>query len=207
MPGPQRDIRVKEVADLDAVDRQIIAILSRDGRTTNADLAASLGVAPSTAHTRMRSLVDRGIITGFHASVDHQRLGRGLQAMIGVALRPGARFDEIDAISRNTFRRAGYPNVELGAGLVRNIISPYWGRIQAEMRAVAVVQHVKDVVAMFQRAFARWPDVSEVNRWQQATRYLAQLHGVAEADILGSQTVWQEIAHAIFNTKEFIYIE
>ena len=99
MPGPQRDIRVKEVADLDAVDRQIIAILSRDGRTTNADLAASLGVAPSTAHTRMRSLVDRGIITGFHASVDHQRLGRGLQAMIGVALRPGARHDSIVAFA------------------------------------------------------------------------------------------------------------
>ena len=61
--------------------------------------------------------------------------------------------------------------------------------------------------AMFQRAFARWPDVSEVNRWQQATRDLAELHGVAEADILSSQAVWQEIAHAIFNTKEFIYIE
>ena len=99
MPGPQRDIRVKEVADLDAVDKQIIAILSRDGRTTNADLAAALGVAPSTAHTRMRSLVDRGIITGFHASVDHQRLGRGLQAMIGVALRPGARHDSIVAFA------------------------------------------------------------------------------------------------------------
>tara|TARA_B100001123_G_C14793229_1_gene821306 strand:- start:318 stop:665 length:348 start_codon:yes stop_codon:yes gene_type:complete len=47
----------------------------------------------------MRSLVDRGIITGFHASVDHQRLGRGLQAMIGVALRPGARHDSIVAFA------------------------------------------------------------------------------------------------------------
>ena len=99
MPGPQRDMRVRDLAELDAIDKQIIAILSRDGRTTNADLAAALGVAPSTAHTRMRSLVDRGIITGFHASVDHQRLGRGLQAMIGVALRPGARHDSIVAFA------------------------------------------------------------------------------------------------------------
>ena len=99
MPGSQRDMRVRDLAELDAIDKQIIAILSRDGRTTNADLAAALGVAPSTAHTRMRSLVDRGIITGFHASVDHQRLGRGLQAMIGVALRPGARHDSIVAFA------------------------------------------------------------------------------------------------------------
>ena len=99
MPGSQRDMRVRDLAELDAIDKQVIAILSRDGRTTNADLAAALGVAPSTAHTRMRSLVDRGIITGFHASVDHQRLGRGLQAMIGVALRPGARHDSIVAFA------------------------------------------------------------------------------------------------------------
>ena len=99
MPGPQRDMRVRDLAELDAIDKQVIAILSRDGRTTNADLAAALGVAPSTAHTRMRSLVDCGIITGFHASVDHQRLGRGLQAMIGVALRPGARHDSIVAFA------------------------------------------------------------------------------------------------------------
>ena len=99
MPGSQRDMRVRDLAELDAIDKQIIAILSRDGRTTNADLAAALGVAPSTAHTRMRSLVDRGIITGFHASVDHQRLGRGLQAMIGGALRPGARHDSIVAFA------------------------------------------------------------------------------------------------------------
>ena len=99
MPGPQRDMRVRDLAELDAIDKQVIAILSRDGRTTNADLAAAMGVAPSTAHTRMRSLVDRGIITGFHASVDHQRLGRGLQAMIGVALRPGARHDSIVAFA------------------------------------------------------------------------------------------------------------
>lgn len=99
MPAPQRDTRAKEPAELDSVDKQIIAILSRDGRTTNADLAAALGVAPSTAHARMRSLVERGIVTGFHASVDHQRLGRGLQAMIGVALRPGARHDSIVAFA------------------------------------------------------------------------------------------------------------
>lgn len=87
-----KDLRSNEI---DRIDERIIAILSSDGRTTNADLAAALDLAPSTAHARTRSLVERGIITGFHASVDYERLGRGLQAMIGVALRPGARHDSI----------------------------------------------------------------------------------------------------------------
>ena len=48
MPGPQRDMRVRDLAELDAIDKQVIAILSRDGRTTNADLAAALGAVDYT---------------------------------------------------------------------------------------------------------------------------------------------------------------
>ena len=60
---------------------------------------------------------------------------------------------------------------------------------------------------MFQRAYARAPDEEELGRWRQAARELAVLHGVEPGDLLSSQQVWQEIAHAIFNTKEFIYIK
>ena len=90
-----RQPKIVRTAELDDLDARMVAILERDGRITNADLAAALDVAPSTAHARMRSLVERGVIRGFHASVDHNRLGRGLQAMIGVTLRPGARHDSI----------------------------------------------------------------------------------------------------------------
>lgn len=81
--------------ELDETDQRIVEILERDGRITNADLAAALDIAPSTAHARTRSLMERGVITGFHASVDHRRLGRGLQAIIGVTLRGGTRHDSI----------------------------------------------------------------------------------------------------------------
>ncbi|WP_309103475.1 Lrp/AsnC family transcriptional regulator [Microbacterium sp.] len=80
---------------LDAVDAQIVSLLTADGRMTNAELAGRLGVAPSTAHARLRSLCDRGVITGFHASVDERALGAGLQAVIGVSLRPSARRESI----------------------------------------------------------------------------------------------------------------
>ncbi|WP_261166603.1 Lrp/AsnC family transcriptional regulator [Microbacterium sp. Marseille-Q6965] len=94
--GGPKNLRTVE---LDETDQRIVEILERDGRITNADLAAALDIAPSTAHARTRSLVERGVITGFHASVDHRRLGRGLQAIIGVTLRGGTRHDSIVAFA------------------------------------------------------------------------------------------------------------
>lgn len=84
---------------LDEIDARIVRLLGADGRMTNAELAATLGVAPSTAHARLRSLIERGVITGFHASVDERTLGAGLQAIIGVSLRPSARRESIVAFA------------------------------------------------------------------------------------------------------------
>lgn len=80
---------------LDPTDARIVQLLAGDGRMTNAELAGHLGVAPSTAHARLRALIDRGVITGFHASVDERMLGAGLQAIIGVTLRPSGRRESI----------------------------------------------------------------------------------------------------------------
>nr|WP_307220471.1 Lrp/AsnC family transcriptional regulator [Microbacterium sp. SORGH_AS_0888] len=89
---------------LDDIDRSIVDILADDARITNADLAARIGAAPSTTHARVRALVQRGVLTGFHAGIDHRRLGRGLQAMVGVTLRPGARHDSILAFTEEVRR-------------------------------------------------------------------------------------------------------
>jgi DNA-binding Lrp family transcriptional regulator len=86
-------------AALDTTDRAILEVLARTGRISNAQLADEVGMAPSTVHQRLRSLVDRGVITGFHASIDQRSLGLGLQAMIGVTLRPGARQESIEAFA------------------------------------------------------------------------------------------------------------
>ncbi len=76
---------------LDQVDRAILAELERDGRQSNKDLAARVGVAPSTCHARVRALRASGVLRGFTAQVDPQALGRGLQAIIAVRLQAAAR--------------------------------------------------------------------------------------------------------------------
>ena len=76
---------------LDAVDAVLVAELERDARMPNNALAAAAGIAPSTCLGRVRSLVERGVIRGFHADIDPAAIGRSLQAMISVRLQPNAR--------------------------------------------------------------------------------------------------------------------
>lgn len=92
MPAGERnphDIRGPEA--LDEVDRSILAALAADGRMSNAALAETVGVAPSTSLARVRSLTDRGVITGFRATIDPRAVGRDMQALISVGIRAGAR--------------------------------------------------------------------------------------------------------------------
>lgn len=85
----------------DAFDAQLIDHLRRDARATNRQLARSAGIAESTAHARVRRLEQRGVIAGYEAVVRQEALGRGLQALIGVTLRPGARQVSINDFSES----------------------------------------------------------------------------------------------------------
>jgi DNA-binding Lrp family transcriptional regulator len=76
---------------VDEVDAAIIERLQADGRLSNRDLAAAVGIAASTCLERVRALRRRGVITGYHASVDLGALNRGLQALIAVQARPLSR--------------------------------------------------------------------------------------------------------------------
>ena len=79
------------IVQLDAIDRQILEHLSEDARMPNNQLAAKLGVAPSTCLTRVRALREAGVLRGFHAEIDLAALGRPLQAMIAIRLAVHAR--------------------------------------------------------------------------------------------------------------------
>ena len=85
-------------SEVDAVDRAMLELLAQDARITNQRLAESVGIAPSTALARLRSLRRRGVIRGFHAEVDLGALGRPLQALVAVRLAVHAR-EQIDAFT------------------------------------------------------------------------------------------------------------
>src|SRR5690554_7206560 len=67
---------------LDAVDRRIVAALGRDARLSVRQLAEQVHISRSAAHARLTRLVDEGVITGFHAAVDREKLGLSLTALV-----------------------------------------------------------------------------------------------------------------------------
>ncbi|MFP2959727.1 Lrp/AsnC family transcriptional regulator [Myxococcus sp. 1LA] len=72
---------------LDRIDRAILTALQKDARLSNKELAAEVGLAPSSCLTRVRKLEAEGFITGYRAELDAKALGLGLQALISVQLR------------------------------------------------------------------------------------------------------------------------
>jgi DNA-binding Lrp family transcriptional regulator len=81
---------------LDRTDRAIVEALQNNARLPNKQLAELVGLAPSTCLERVRALVARGVIAGFHAHVDLAALGRSLEAIHAVRIRPHSR-DNVDA--------------------------------------------------------------------------------------------------------------
>jgi len=69
---------------LDAVDANILTILQGSARTSNAEIARQLGMAPSAILERIRKLEARGIIAGYEAQLDPQALGLELLAFVFV---------------------------------------------------------------------------------------------------------------------------
>jgi DNA-binding Lrp family transcriptional regulator len=76
---------------LDETDLRLLELLREDARTPNIRLAELVGIAPSTCVARVRSLVDRGIISGFTTVVAPAAMGLTLEALISVSIRAGAR--------------------------------------------------------------------------------------------------------------------
>jgi DNA-binding Lrp family transcriptional regulator len=76
---------------LDSVDWALLRVLQDDARTSNRDLAATVHVSPSTSSERVRALKADGVIQGYHAEVDFHALGRHVQALTAVTIRPPSR--------------------------------------------------------------------------------------------------------------------
>jgi DNA-binding Lrp family transcriptional regulator len=72
--------------DLDAIDRRILLELQGDGRMTNVELARRAGISAPPCLRRVRRLEEAGIIRGYHADTDPQRLGFAITFFVIVGL-------------------------------------------------------------------------------------------------------------------------
>lgn len=67
---------------MDGLDRAIVELLRQEGRLSNQDLAARVGLTAAPCLRRVRRLEAEGVITGYSAVVDPVALGRGFEVII-----------------------------------------------------------------------------------------------------------------------------
>jgi DNA-binding Lrp family transcriptional regulator len=67
---------------LDRTDFDILRLLMSNAALSNKQLAADVGLAPSSCHERLKNLRGRGVLLGSHAEVDLKSLGLAVEALL-----------------------------------------------------------------------------------------------------------------------------
>jgi Lrp/AsnC family transcriptional regulator, leucine-responsive regulatory protein len=70
--------------ELDHYDNRILALLQNDARITMAELSRQIKLSQPAVTERVRKLEVTGIITGYHAKVNTEKLGFGIRAMVRI---------------------------------------------------------------------------------------------------------------------------
>jgi Lrp/AsnC family leucine-responsive transcriptional regulator len=92
-------MEMSQTVDLDRIDRNILAALGRNARLSMAELAATVGLSKTPVAARVRKLERDGIIRGYGAIVDRERIGEGHVAFVQVTLSD-TRSAALDAFNK-----------------------------------------------------------------------------------------------------------
>lgn len=71
---------------LDRIDLAMLDHLQRDGRATTVDLSDAVGLSPSPCHRRQKLLEEAGIIRGYVALLDQEKVGLPVSVFVTVEL-------------------------------------------------------------------------------------------------------------------------
>ena len=93
---------------MDAVDREILAVLQEDGRLTLTELADRVRLSLSPCHRRLRALERSGAITGYRACLDAVALGLTFEALVFATMRDSNR----DTLAAFESAVSGIPNIQ-----------------------------------------------------------------------------------------------
>jgi Lrp/AsnC family leucine-responsive transcriptional regulator len=140
--------------DLDAIDRRIIATLQADGRLSNVELAARVGLSPSPCLRRVRALERRGFIDAYRAVLRRARVGLGLTVFVGVKIEGHAN-DRAEAFQDAIVAMPEVVACHLVAGDVDyllEIVVPdlehYQRTLVNKLLALSIIREVRSAIAI-----------------------------------------------------------
>lgn len=77
---------------MDDIDLKILDLLQSNGRIKRNDLAEAVGLSLPAASERLRKLEESGLVTGYHAKLDHRKLGKDITAFVLVTVDSSKHF-------------------------------------------------------------------------------------------------------------------
>ena len=69
---------------MEETDRRIVEALTADGRLSFTELGKLTGLSTSAVHQRVKRLEQRGLITGYRATIDLEQVGLPLSAFVSI---------------------------------------------------------------------------------------------------------------------------
>ncbi|MEQ9289867.1 MAG: Lrp/AsnC family transcriptional regulator [Cyclobacteriaceae bacterium] len=72
---------------LDELDKSILKILQIRGKITNARLSEEIGLSPAPTLERVKRMEQKGIIKSYHAELNSEMLGLGVNTFVQVSLK------------------------------------------------------------------------------------------------------------------------
>jgi Lrp/AsnC family transcriptional regulator, leucine-responsive regulatory protein len=73
---------------VDTIDRKILDLLQGNARLSNAEMAEAVGLTVSSVHERVKKMERKGIIKGYVAVLDPEKLAKPLLAFIRLTVSP-----------------------------------------------------------------------------------------------------------------------
>jgi DNA-binding Lrp family transcriptional regulator len=152
---------------LDRIDRQLLRLLSNDARMSNKELAAAVGLAPSSCHVRLQRLLADGWLQGFHARVRPEAFGIGMRAIVFVRIaRHTATL--LDAFREHVRRLPEVLDVFYVAGSHDFLVHVAVRDVEHLRRLVAerlstheAIGHVETSLVFEHHQRPQWPDYAE----------------------------------------------
>lgn len=137
------------MSDLDAIDRRILALLQKEGRISNAELADRVHLSPSACHRRVQRLEDAGVITGYVALLDARKLHRQTTVFVEITLS-GQADEVLDAFER-------------GVRAIPDVLECHLMAGTADYLLKIVVEDTDDFARIHRQHLARLPGVAQMH--------------------------------------------
>ncbi|MBD9425206.1 Lrp/AsnC family transcriptional regulator [Pseudomonas sp. PDM15] len=122
---------------MDKFDRQIIALLRQDARTSVSQIAREISLSRSAVGERIRQLEQSGVIRGYHAQVAESGDG-GVKAFLELFYKDGRCQDYVE-------RMRAYPEIRQCCGISGETDM----LVQVEAASMARLAEIRGVIESF----------------------------------------------------------